>query len=790
LNPRAWIALSYAQQASFKLEDALHSAERAAELNSQSSTAHARVAELMMSLGRVRTAERAAKAAVDANANESRAHTILGFVHLAQIDTKKAREDFLSAIERDSSDPLARLGVGLAIIRDGDLKAGREQIEIAVALDPNNSLIRSYVGKAYYEENTTRRNQLAASQFSKAEQLDPNDPTPWFYAAILKDSETRPAEAVEDLRRSAQLNDNRAVYRSQLLVDQDTAARNTSQGSIYNELGFSQLGLAEASSSLAIDPSSASTHRFLADIYATLPRYGIARASELLQAQLRQPLGASPLQPQLANDVLFNNTLFGPATVGMNEFNPLFLRNRLELQLFGLVGTDNTYGEQVVVNGLQGPLSFSLSQFLASTDGYRANNDNSPRQYDAFVQAQLAYETSIQFEATKAQRTFGDLASNFNPAAFDRLQRNSDDVDTHRFGLRQILDAESDILVSVIHQSSDTVFVSNDPIFPTTLDVKQESWKSEAQYLRRIGGIDAIVGASYFDGWSDETLTIMPFPPDKSEFHPHHLNGYVYMYTPRHAGLPQFQIGVSYDDLSSAVGDQNTLNPKLGLIWRITDSTTLRAAGFRVLKRQISSDQGLEPTQIAGFNQFFDDANGTVSDVGGVAADFVASPTTTVGVQYTHRSLSVPYFIDINNVFFQRQTEESVGAYAYWLPSKRVSISFQPQYQHFTGGALFDEMELLELPFALRVFLPAGLWVGTSVTGVGQRNRLGDFKDSDTYWLVDAVVAYRLPQRMGTVSLQGTNLTNQRFKFQEIDAGVLPRYIPQSRLFLRVSLNF
>src|SRR6185436_14042028 len=136
--------------------------------------------------------EQVARETVAAYPAGSRAHTILGFVHLAQIKTNAAREAFLNAIERDSSDPLPRLGLGLAIIRDGNLVAGREQIEIAVALDPTNSLIRSYVGKAYYEENTKERDKLASTQFGLAKQLDPKDPTPWFYDAVLKQSQNRP----------------------------------------------------------------------------------------------------------------------------------------------------------------------------------------------------------------------------------------------------------------------------------------------------------------------------------------------------------------------------------------------------------------------------------------------------------------------------------------------------------------------------------------------------------------------------------------------------------------------
>ena len=146
-NYRAWLAQSYAQQASFELEQALESASKAQVLEPNSSLVSARVAELLMSLGRIDEAEAAARAGVAANPAESRAHAMLGFVHLAQIDTRQARADFEAAIERDSFNPLARLGLGLAMIRDGRLVEGREQLEIAVALDPTNSLLRSYVGQ-------------------------------------------------------------------------------------------------------------------------------------------------------------------------------------------------------------------------------------------------------------------------------------------------------------------------------------------------------------------------------------------------------------------------------------------------------------------------------------------------------------------------------------------------------------------------------------------------------------------------------------------------------------------
>ena len=141
-----------------------------------------------------------------------------------------------------------------------------------MALDPENALLRSYLGKAYFDERTTnpltyfqelvtnfpnQENTLAAQQFAISKQLDPNDPTPWLYNAIRLQSENRPVEALRNLEKSIELNDNRAVFRSRELLDQDRAARGTSLARIYNDLGFEQLGINEATKSLSLDPGNA-----------------------------------------------------------------------------------------------------------------------------------------------------------------------------------------------------------------------------------------------------------------------------------------------------------------------------------------------------------------------------------------------------------------------------------------------------------------------------------------------------------------------------------------------------
>lgn len=97
--------------------------------------------------------------------------------------------------------------------------------------------------------------------------------------------------------------------------------------------------------------------------------------SEWLQSQLLQPINITPIRPQLAESNLFILEGAGPGGLAFNEFNPLFARNRFTIQGSGIVGDDNTYGDEVVHSGLWRNLSYSLGQFHYETDGFRKNNN-------------------------------------------------------------------------------------------------------------------------------------------------------------------------------------------------------------------------------------------------------------------------------------------------------------------------------------------------------------------------------------------------------------------------------
>ena len=414
---------------------------------------------------------------------------------------------------------------------------------------------------------------LSATQFATAKQLDPMDPTPWFYDAILKQSVNRPVEALQDMQKSIELNDNRAVYRSRLLLDQDLAARSASLGSIYSSLGFSQIALVEGWKGTNYDPADFSSHRLLADSYASQPRHQIARTSELLQAQLLQPININPVQPQHAEGNLRTFEGSGPSSLALNEFNPLFNRNRANLQASGVYGGNGILGEEVIVSGVYDWLSLSLGQYYYESDGFRVNNDQQKENYNVFLQANPYFKTSIQAEIRYSDNDYGDLPLRFDPNNFIDTLRRRERYRTARFGLHHNFEPGSDVLVSLIHRRYDGGVNFDIPDLSVRQSGKSDSYMGEAQYLFRADQFRAVAGAGYADVNAKDTtslsMIIFPgFPPldttTDTDSDTHHTNVYLYTYTnfPRNV---TWTLGASGDFYRQTTNDREQVNPKVGL---------------------------------------------------------------------------------------------------------------------------------------------------------------------------------------------------------------------------------
>ncbi|MDH5686190.1 MAG: tetratricopeptide repeat protein, partial [Hadesarchaea archaeon] len=533
-SPAARVALSYAQQAYFDLKGSLTSLQEAVKLDPENALAWGRLAELWLSLGYLERALKAAQEAVALNPNLERTQTVLGFAYLTQIKIRDAKNAFEKAIELDQAAPLPRLGLGLAKVREGHLKAGRGEIEIAVSLDPNNALIRSYLGKAYFEE---KRDKLVRDQFAISKELDPLDPTPWFYDAIRKQTTNRPVEALQDLQKSIELNDNRAIYRSRLLLDEDLAARSASLARIYSDLGFQQLALVEGWKSVNTDPGNYSAHRFLADSYAALPRHEIARVSELLQSQLLQPINITPVRPQLAESNLFILEGAGPAAPSFNEFNPLFHRNRFALQANCVLGENETLGDELVHSAVWGKVSYSLGQFHYETDGFRENNDLEQDIYNVFAQVSPWHKTSILAELRYKDREEGDLPLRFDLDGQENFapNRRIEGDSTHlRIGLRHSFSPRSDIIAHLTYLDAEEEARDKTAFTTVDISVEDEGYMAEGQHLFRSELLDLTSGIGHFSADREESVLISlilpPMPLSDSLTEPDilHTNFYVY----------------------------------------------------------------------------------------------------------------------------------------------------------------------------------------------------------------------------------------------------------------------
>lgn len=804
----AGIALSYALQANQELEveDVLL---EAVSKHPDDGLAWARLSEIWLMLGQRRKALEAVQTAEKLAPKLERVQTILGFTALASLRYDDAALAFRRAITLDTANPLPRLGLGLTYIREGDLEGGRKELEIAAGLDPGNALVRSYLGKAYFEE---RRDAYAGRELRRAKELDPRDPTPYLYDAIRKQTENRPVEALRDFERSIDLNDNRAVYRSRLLLDSDLAARGASLGRVYEDLGFEQLGVREATRSLTLDPGSASAHRFLSDLYATQSGREIARVSELLQAQMLQPLNINPVQPSIAETNLNIVTRGGPARPGFNEFTPMFQRNQARLNLSGTAGNKETLAGEAVASGVYDRFSVSAGHFHFQSDGFRPNNDNKEDVTSLFAQAAITPEFGAQVEYRRREGAHGDLFLNFDPESFSEGLRRDLESETARVGLRYEPHVTSTLLLAATlgerDETIDRVFAPGNRF---TLEREDDGYQIEGQYLGDFSPIDLVLGFNVYDFDVRFTNTDTFFGTvDISEFKREQETGYAYV----HLNFPRdvtWTVGLAYDSFSERDRDLHEVNPKFGVQWQVTDGLRLRAAYFDAVRPTLAGNQTLQPTQVAGFNQFYDDLPSAEFRFTGVGIDIRLLQDLNISLEGYLRNVDSPIYVapspfaTVSGTLIEKHNERSARADVYWTPFTQWAFGIGVSYDKFEAKRSFDfaaptRVETYVVPITARYFSPLGLFATAAVNVVDQdvdrRPGFGLAEGHDLFTVVDAAIGYRLPKRLGVMSFEVRNLFDRRFKYQdnsfrefERDVPSISRFTPERTVFGRITFN-
>jgi hypothetical protein len=387
----------------------------------------------------------------------------------------------------------------------------------------------------------------------------------------------------------------------------------------------------------------------------------------------------------------------------------------------------------------------------------------------------------VQAEYRHRESDFGDMMPHFFSSEILRSLRQREGRDTFRLGGRHAFGPGSILLASAMYHSADArATLQNVAPGLTGYEVDRglHGGSGELQHLFRSRYVNLVSGAGYLklDGNETDVFTFDPggiMATPEAYQHVRHANAYVYAYVPVFRTVT-LTAGLSADSLKDDIeGDKQQLNPKAGVAWTPLAGTTVRAAAFRVLRRTSIADQTVEPTQVAGFNQLFDDLNGTSSWRYGAAIDQKFSRDVFGGVEASRRDLTVP----VVSPRTETDWKESLGsAYLFWTPHRWLALRGEYSFEHLERDPNAANLGVREarthrLPLGIAFFHESGLGASTTATYYSQTGSFGTIQPfvegSAHFWVLDAGLSWRLPRRYGFLGVTATNVLDQHFTLYE-----------------------
>jgi tetratricopeptide (TPR) repeat protein len=637
------LAQSYYEQSrairETSLQNALSFARQAAKISPKFGFARERVAELEFSFGDTKNALADLDQSLALAPRNAQALALKGFLLAAQNQTREALSWFDQALAADPALGNAWLGRGLCRIHAGDANGGREDLLVAAALEPQRAELRSYLGKAYANNGDFPR---ATKELQFAKKLDTNDPTAWLYSALLNQEDNHVNDAIRDLEKSQSLNDNRSVYRSQLLLDQDSAVRSANLAGMYKDAGMFDVSLREAGRAVSADYANYSAHLFLANSYEQMRdpdwnnlRYDTPAVSEFWIANLLAPTGAGWLSSSISEQPyarLFQENHFG------GDSDTTYLSRGAWTETADLYYTSDKFSFDVGTSYLYDP-------------GQRPNDDFESREFDVNLKWQLSSRDSVFAAVQLAKIISGDhnvyYSQSYSSPDFRESETQvpnlylgyhhewSPGVHTLFFANRQVADESANTSHAAQHfgDFDGETFTAVD-LFVNREIVKlsPDSYSAELQQIWEQADHTTIIGARF--DWGNVRYTNAesevdgdqydlsqfpnqnPFITQDFKLDYDHFDIYGY-HNWQIADSFALNLGLSYDYLYQPADVGTTpfateektrtqISPKIGFIWTPAQNTTFRAAYTRSLS-DFAGEQSyrLEPTEIAGFNQAF-----------------------------------------------------------------------------------------------------------------------------------------------------------------------------------------
>lgn len=212
------------------------------------------------------------------------------------------------------------------------------------------------------------------------------------------------------------------------------------------------------------------------------------------------------------------------------------------------------------------------------------------------------------------------------------------------------------------------------------------------------------------------------------------------------------------------------------------------------------ANRTIQPTQVAGFEQFFDDVNGTKSSIYGIGLDARLATNLYGGIETIMR--------DLDEARQEGKTDDRdeyrYSVYLYWSPLSFLAINTGLSFDIFDRelkGFGPTQVETFSFPLTINYFHPSGIFTSAGTSIVHQYVNLPNGasprqQGTNMFAVVDAAIGYRLRERRGLVSFEARNLFNQGFNYQDESfreftaQQTVSAFIPERALIARLTLSF
>lgn len=797
-NASNHIVLAYVQQSRFELEEAMQSVNAALRIDPANMLASVILTQLKFGSGYTQQAMNILLAAQKNDPKNAMMNNLAGFVLLSLHELDDARNAFNIAIESDSGMAESHMGLGIIEMRQGNTDRALEEITSAVALDPQRSLFLSYWGKMLHQ---VKRYDKALDMFEHAALLDKKDPTPVFYKSIILRDLNRSGEAIEALNQAVALNDNRAIYRSRFMLDQDLAVRNVDLSLLYNKLGLTRIAEKKAVAAIKSDYTNYSAHLFYAGALGDQDDRSYPAGSEALLARMLQP----------ANVNTFNT---------FNDYTSFFEQPAIGGQITARGGNFGTVGGDIIIYGSDPDSNFAynLGVFSDKTDGWREINSEPTNSEENKVAAFIAKwqpseENGYLFSALFSE--FEQHDKNDQRYEFDSPSSPEDELNLElgavELGYSHKFSPSSNLLIYGTYQNNtgdmfttETELVVEPSLYTQTdemTEFERPYTQLQLQYMEKYDSHQIIAGLIGFAGEttlkSNEQIDAVDHSVAPAAVTPLFTNvidnkldiTFISAYIQDNwqaSGNFMIEAAIYFDKMenanvySGATWDIQEASPRLGLIWDASENNTIRLSAFKYILPFVTSR--LDPVDIAGVPIFRNTEEGAIIE----EVDLVWEYDTSNGL-FSIGAFNLDKESPSDTVSIEGSMSGGEVGYE-TLVTKTTGLSANYRFstiEDLSDPSLDRDEQLFIV--SLRTQQANGISMGLKDT---YRNMdFVDGRDSPYIRILDADIAYEFGDKAGKIAFEIKNIMDAEFNWIT-DRFVFSGRNPAREYLLSATVNF